>query len=302
MQPCHAPLTSLSLCPGLSCQNRGRRWCPHPSDEERDPLVLSAQPLRAGAQPLAQGMAAGGSRASCGPVHLGRGSCMPGASPRPRPPQLTACRPAQGPPSPAGSLPRNLAATLQDIETKRQLALQQKGKLRLRALALRGGGTLGDASPAATQAMEKGAWPRAVAAVLWWDAVPLSRSLASPPPAFLPPDPSPDGVSPAEPLPAEPLQPGDLPGRDVGRLGLPRAARRQQHGCLLAPSATRRRGMASPVPRVPLGIHLGTTLRVPNPLMLCPACCQPGACAPRACLGPLLLPGQMLLAMLAREL
>lgn len=26
-----------------------------------------------------------------------------------------------------GSLPRNLAATLQDIETKRQLALQQKG-------------------------------------------------------------------------------------------------------------------------------------------------------------------------------
>ncbi|XP_050767011.1 LOW QUALITY PROTEIN: pleckstrin homology-like domain family B member 1 [Gymnogyps californianus] len=29
---------------------------------------------------------------------------------------------------PAGSLPRNLAATLQDIETKRQLALQQKGQ------------------------------------------------------------------------------------------------------------------------------------------------------------------------------
>uniref|UniRef100_A0A8B9N6F9 Pleckstrin homology-like domain family B member 1 n=1 Tax=Accipiter nisus TaxID=211598 RepID=A0A8B9N6F9_9AVES len=43
-------------------------------------------------------------------------------------PKLTACRPAQGPPSPAGSLPRNLAATLQDIETKRQLALQQKGQ------------------------------------------------------------------------------------------------------------------------------------------------------------------------------
>ncbi|XP_074891327.1 pleckstrin homology-like domain family B member 1 isoform X15 [Buteo buteo] len=35
----------------------------------------------------------------------------------------------KGPPSPAGSLPRNLAATLQDIETKRQLALQQKAKL-----------------------------------------------------------------------------------------------------------------------------------------------------------------------------
>ncbi|NXP50036.1 PHLB1 protein, partial [Heliornis fulica] len=34
----------------------------------------------------------------------------------------------KGPPSPADSLPRNLAATLQDIETKRQLALQQKGQ------------------------------------------------------------------------------------------------------------------------------------------------------------------------------
>ncbi|XP_053943045.1 pleckstrin homology-like domain family B member 1 isoform X16 [Cuculus canorus] len=43
-------------------------------------------------------------------------------------PKLTACPPAQGPPSPAGSLPRNLAATLHDIETKRQLALQQKGQ------------------------------------------------------------------------------------------------------------------------------------------------------------------------------
>ncbi|XP_052639778.1 pleckstrin homology-like domain family B member 1 isoform X20 [Harpia harpyja] len=43
-------------------------------------------------------------------------------------PKMTACHPAQGPPSPAGSLPRNLAATLQDIETKRQLALQQKGQ------------------------------------------------------------------------------------------------------------------------------------------------------------------------------
>ncbi|XP_064029432.1 pleckstrin homology-like domain family B member 1 isoform X5 [Pogoniulus pusillus] len=32
------------------------------------------------------------------------------------------------PPSPVGSLPRNLAATLQDIETKRQLALQQKAE------------------------------------------------------------------------------------------------------------------------------------------------------------------------------
>ncbi|XP_068274551.1 pleckstrin homology-like domain family B member 1 isoform X15 [Nyctibius grandis] len=55
-----------------------------------------------------------------------------GRSPSPKPPspspQLTACRPAQGPPSPAGSLPRNLAATLQDIETKRQLALQQKAE------------------------------------------------------------------------------------------------------------------------------------------------------------------------------
>ncbi|XP_033925459.1 pleckstrin homology-like domain family B member 1 isoform X7 [Melopsittacus undulatus] len=34
----------------------------------------------------------------------------------------------KGPLSPVGSLPHNLAATLQDIETKRQLALQQKGQ------------------------------------------------------------------------------------------------------------------------------------------------------------------------------
>uniref|UniRef100_A0A8B9IUY4 Pleckstrin homology-like domain family B member 1 n=1 Tax=Amazona collaria TaxID=241587 RepID=A0A8B9IUY4_9PSIT len=34
----------------------------------------------------------------------------------------------KGPLTPAGSLPHNLAATLQDIETKRQLALQQKGQ------------------------------------------------------------------------------------------------------------------------------------------------------------------------------
>ncbi|XP_053852934.1 pleckstrin homology-like domain family B member 1 isoform X4 [Vidua macroura] len=44
-------------------------------------------------------------------------------------PKLTTCCPAQGPPSPAGSLSRSLVATLQDIETKRQLALQQKAKL-----------------------------------------------------------------------------------------------------------------------------------------------------------------------------
>nr|XP_054503582.1 pleckstrin homology-like domain family B member 1 [Agelaius phoeniceus] len=43
-------------------------------------------------------------------------------------PKLTTHCPAQGPPSPAGSLSRNLVATLQDIETKRQLALQQKGR------------------------------------------------------------------------------------------------------------------------------------------------------------------------------
>lgn len=71
--------------------------------------------------------------------------------------QLTTCCPAQGPPSPAGSLSRNLVATLQDIETKRQLALQQKGELWLCILALWGGGTSGDAIPAATWAMEKGA-------------------------------------------------------------------------------------------------------------------------------------------------
>ncbi|XP_048184800.1 pleckstrin homology-like domain family B member 1 isoform X6 [Corvus hawaiiensis] len=40
------------------------------------------------------------------------------------------CSPSpKGPPSPAGSLSRNLVATLQDIETKRQLALQQKAEL-----------------------------------------------------------------------------------------------------------------------------------------------------------------------------
>ncbi|XP_065508006.1 pleckstrin homology-like domain family B member 1 isoform X15 [Caloenas nicobarica] len=54
------------------------------------------------------------------------GGPTPGASPPSL--QLTTCCPAQGPPSPAGSLPRNLAATLQDIEAKRQLALQQKGQ------------------------------------------------------------------------------------------------------------------------------------------------------------------------------
>ncbi|XP_030361483.1 pleckstrin homology-like domain family B member 1 isoform X6 [Strigops habroptila] len=48
-----------------------------------------------------------------------------GRSPSPKP---SACRPAQGPPTPAGSLPHNLVATLQDIETKRQLALQQKAE------------------------------------------------------------------------------------------------------------------------------------------------------------------------------
>ncbi|XP_065508004.1 pleckstrin homology-like domain family B member 1 isoform X13 [Caloenas nicobarica] len=54
------------------------------------------------------------------------GGPTPGASPPSL--QLTTCCPAQGPPSPAGSLPRNLAATLQDIEAKRQLALQQKAE------------------------------------------------------------------------------------------------------------------------------------------------------------------------------
>lgn len=42
------------------------------------------------------------------------------------------CVPRQSPllaVSSTGSLPRNLAATLQDIENKRQLALQQKGML-----------------------------------------------------------------------------------------------------------------------------------------------------------------------------
>lgn len=58
----------------------------------------------------------------------------------------------------------------------------------------------------------------------------------------LPSIPPPDGASPADPLPAEPLQPGDVPGRDVEQLGLPRVAPRQKHGCLLIPSAWMGRG------------------------------------------------------------
>lgn len=172
----HVSLTSVSMCSGLSCKNRGWYWCPHPSDEEWDPFILTAQPLRAGAQPFTQGMAA---RETLAPwPWLTHAWCQP-----PSPSlQLTTCCRAQGPPSPAGSLSRNLVATLQDIETKRQLALQQKGELWLCVLVLWGGGTWGDAIPAATRATEKGAWPRvATAAVLRQDAVPLSRSLAFPP-------------------------------------------------------------------------------------------------------------------------
>lgn len=151
MQFPHVSLTSLSLCLGLSCKNRGWCWCPHPSDEEWDPFILTDQPLHAGAQPLTQGMAAMGTQAPWPWLTLAW--CQP-----PSPSlQLTTCCPAQGPPSPAGSLSRNLVATLQDIETKRQLALQQKGELWLCILALWGGGTSGDALPAATWAMEKGA-------------------------------------------------------------------------------------------------------------------------------------------------
>lgn len=95
--------------------------------------------------------------------------------------QLTTCCPAQGPPSPSGSLSRNLVATLQDIETKRQLALQQKGEPWLCVLTLWGGGTSGVAIPAGTWAMEEGAWLGvATAAVLQQDAVSLSWSLAFP--------------------------------------------------------------------------------------------------------------------------
>lgn len=79
------------------------------------------------------------------------------------------------------------------------------------------------------------------AARLQQDTAPCSRSLAFPL-SPLPSIPPPDGASPADPLPAEPLQPGDVPGRDVERLGLPRVAPRQKHGCLLIPSVWMGRG------------------------------------------------------------
>lgn len=163
----------------------------------------------------------------------------------------------QGPPhaqSHAGSLPRNLAATLQDIETKRQLALQQKGKL-LRAAppipntqgrALAGLQPLGASWPVPGRGRNPalslsylaegsgdcpGLWePRG------WHSqgqrrgcsgtrAPLLRSLAFPPlsPPF-PSTPPPDGVPPADPLSAEPLQPGDAPGRHTSGSDLPRVA------------------------------------------------------------------------------
>ncbi|XP_031815947.1 pleckstrin homology-like domain family B member 1 isoform X8 [Sarcophilus harrisii] len=80
----------------------------------------------------------------------------PSASPRSSPPPLPAkaSRQLQSalPQNGTGSLPRNLAATLQDIETKRQLALQQKGQalpaepLPLDDTAGRAVGTVGPAS------------------------------------------------------------------------------------------------------------------------------------------------------------
>lgn len=59
-------LTSVPPCPGLPCQTGGRQRRAPPSDEEQHPVILAAQHLRAGAQPLAQGRAAGGSRALWG--------------------------------------------------------------------------------------------------------------------------------------------------------------------------------------------------------------------------------------------
>lgn len=141
--------------------------------------------------------------------------------------------------------------------------------------------------------MEKGARPRA-AAVLRRDTVPLSRSLAS-------------TLSPSRPLRLTAcLQPSRSQQSPRSRAiyqvetwggleGLEQPQRRQ-HGCLLAPSATRRRGTTSPGPWVPLGVRLGTALCIPNPLTLCPArSCPPGARPPR-------LPGGMLLAALTGEL
>lgn len=75
-------------------------------------------------------------------------------------------------------------------------------------------------------------------------------------------------ASPAEPPPAEPSQPGDLPGRDVGQspcLGQPCSSSMAVcwHLCHAQEGHDQ--------PRAPglLSVRLGTTLRVPNLLMLC---------------------------------
>lgn len=146
------------------------------------------------------------------------GGPKPGTSPLS--PRLTTCRPAQGPPSPAGSLPRNLAATLQDIEAKRQLALQQKG--------------------------ESGPGPAGAGV---WEALPplpFSRSLAFPP--SLPPDPSARRrLQPSRP-PRSPRSQGIYQVETWGSrraLGSPAAAAWLFAGT----SAMHRRGTTSPGPQ-----------------------------------------------------
>nr|XP_013798943.1 PREDICTED: transcription initiation factor TFIID subunit 4-like [Apteryx mantelli mantelli] len=62
----------------------------------------------------------------CAPPAPSSSGCIPPPVPPLSSPSVSAEGPLH-PPSSTGSLPRNLAATLQDIETKRQLALQQKG-------------------------------------------------------------------------------------------------------------------------------------------------------------------------------
>lgn len=68
---------------------------------------------------------------------LGRGDLDPSQRSIPLPPpQQSVLLSHNG----TSSLPRNLAATLQDIETKRQLALQQKGEWLPRQLTCSPGG------------------------------------------------------------------------------------------------------------------------------------------------------------------
>uniref|UniRef100_A0A8C4J864 Uncharacterized protein n=2 Tax=Dromaius novaehollandiae TaxID=8790 RepID=A0A8C4J864_DRONO len=96
-----------------------------PSSSQLNVSVLGRSP----SPKVWPGGARGGPGGLRGRRHAGAGPCSPPAGRSRRRPfaqRVPSC--PQGPPGGTGSLPRNLAATLQDIETKRQLALQQKGQ------------------------------------------------------------------------------------------------------------------------------------------------------------------------------